>query len=158
MATIRHFRDLRTWQQCREVRLAVRQLVRTWPAEEKYKLTDQVIRSSRGPTAHVAEGYGRFYEKENIRFCRIARGSLYETQDHLITAQDEGYIDNATFTSHFDLVQEAIKTLNGYMHYLENMSKPTSGNVVSEPPGTYGSTNYEVPPPPSSENPLIADL
>lgn len=158
MATIRHFRDLRVWQQCREVRLRVRVLVRTWPTEEKQKLIDQIVRSSRGPTSHIAEGYGRFYEKENVRFCRIARGSLYETQDHLITAQDEGYIDDATFTTHFVIVQETIKTLNGYMHYLENMSKPSYGNAVSEPLAHYGGVSQEVPPPPSPENPLIADL
>ncbi|MBK9075720.1 MAG: four helix bundle protein [Flavobacteriales bacterium] len=82
MARITHFRDLQCWQKCREVRQRVRILVKRWPGEEKFRLTDQIIRSSRGPTSHIAEGYGRFYEKENIRFCRIARGSLYETQDH----------------------------------------------------------------------------
>jgi four helix bundle protein len=90
MASITHFRDLKAWQVSRELRNGVRLLVRSWPADERYRLTDQIIRSSRSVTANIAEGYGRFYERENIRFCRMARGSLYETQDHLITAQDEG--------------------------------------------------------------------
>lgn len=158
MSTIRHFRDLRAWQQCREVRLRVRRLVRAWPVEEKYKLVDQIIRSSRGPTSHLAEGYGRFYEKENVRFCRIARGSLYETQDHLITARDEEYIDEPVFTEHFDLVQESIRTLNGYMRYLLNLGKEGAGNMASEPAVIYGLLTDAVQLPPSPENPLEADI
>lgn len=158
MASIRHFRHLRAWQQCREVRLHVRRMVRAWPAEEKYKLVDQIVRSSRGTTANIAEGYGRFYEKENVRFCRMARGSLYETQDHLITAQDEGYIDGPVFTEHFDMVQEAIRTLNGYMRYLLNMGKDGAGNMASEPAAHYGTPADVVAPPPSPENPLEADI
>jgi four helix bundle protein len=71
-------------------------LTRNWPAEERFRLCDQLIRSSRSVTANIAEGYGRFYERDNVRFCRIARGSLYETQDHLITANDEGYLSDET--------------------------------------------------------------
>jgi four helix bundle protein len=71
-------------------------LVKTFPEYEKYKLTDQLIRSSRSITANIAEGHGRFHYSDNSKFCRNARGSLLETKDHLITAFDEGYIKTET--------------------------------------------------------------
>jgi four helix bundle protein len=38
---------------------------RTFPKEEKYSLTDQIIRSSRSVSANIAEGWGkRVYENE----------------------------------------------------------------------------------------------
>jgi four helix bundle protein len=150
MATVKHFKELRAWQQCREVRMRIRTLVKTWPAEERFRLTDQIIRSSRGPTTHISEGYGRFYEKENIRYCRTARGSLYETQDHLITACDDGIITEQVMKEHFDLVELAIVTVNGYIKYLKGLSIAKSSSV-SEPQATYGVQATTILAPPDIE-------
>jgi len=40
----------------------------------------------------MAEGFGRFQYQENIQFCRISRGSLFEIWDDLITCSDENNI------------------------------------------------------------------
>lgn len=157
MAPIRHFKDLRAWQQCREVRLRISELVKDWPADEKYRLKDQIIRSSRGPTAHLSEGYGRFYEKENIRYCRTARGSLYETQDHRITALDEGYISEQVMKEHFDQVEQTIATVNGYIKYLKGFSA-SKNSGVSEPIGEYGFPKSSTKESPNSEDPVKADI
>lgn len=131
--------------------MRIRVLVKTWPAEERYRLTDQIIRSSRGPTAHISEGYGRFYEKENIRYCRTARGSLYETQDHLITACDDGIISEQVMNEHFDLVEQAILTINGYIKYLKGLSIAKSSSV-SEPQAAYGTHATMISGPPDLES------
>ena len=157
MASITHFLDLKAWQVSRELRNGVRLMVRSWPAEERYRLTDQIIRSSRSVTANIAEGYGRFYERENMRFCRMARGSLYETQDHLITAQDEGFITDAVFEQHYALVERAIMLVNGYLKYLDGMGSKSSG-AVSEPLSEYQRAEVTVLPPPSASSPLDVDL
>lgn len=115
------FEDLDAWKNSRAVKLRVRDLVKTWPKEEQFRLTDQIIRSSRSPGSQIAEGFGRFYEKENVRFCRIARGSLYETKNHLQDALDEGYIDETAHRDVCDMVIRAIQTLNGYIKYLNSM-------------------------------------
>ena len=62
------------------------------PDSERYNLVAQIRRAAVSLTANVAEGYGRFHFKENIQYCRIARGSAYELIDHLITCQDERYL------------------------------------------------------------------
>jgi four helix bundle protein len=68
------------------------QLAKRLPKEEKYRLSDQIIRASRSVTANIAEGFGRFHHQENIQFCRQARGSLMELIDHLSVTLDENYI------------------------------------------------------------------
>lgn len=128
--TVRSFEDLDAWKNCRAVKLRVRELVRTWPKEEQFRLSDQIIRSSRSPCAQIAEGFGRFYEKDNIRFCRIARGSLYETKSHLWDALDEGLIDPATHEQACALIVRALQTLNGYIKHLKTLS---TRYTVSEP-------------------------
>jgi len=77
------FTDLECWEEARTLRIEIADLVRTFPSEEKYRLVDQIVRSSRSVTANIAEGYGRFHFQENIQYCRQARGSLTETLDHL---------------------------------------------------------------------------
>jgi len=137
MASIRHFRDLRAWQQCRAVRQAISALVKGWPSDERFRLTDQIIRSSRKTTSNIAEGYGRFREKDNVRFCRIARASLYETQDHLDTACAEGIISQAVMNEHLELIEGALRTVNAYIKYLNSIGPDDSG-MVSEPAIGYG--------------------
>jgi four helix bundle protein len=118
--SITSFTDLDVYKECRILRKNVSTLVTThFPVQEKYRLTDQVIRSSRGITACISEGYGRFHYQENIQFCRIARGSLNETLEHLITAFDEKYVDSEellTFKTHID---KCGQLLNGYINYLK---------------------------------------
>ena len=54
-----NFEELIVWQKSRQLKNEIFILVRSFPPEEKYRLTDQVIRSSRSINAQIAEGHGR---------------------------------------------------------------------------------------------------
>jgi len=113
------FETLEVWIKGRELRIKFSKLTNSFPSEEKYRLTDQIIRASRSVTNNVAEGYGRYHFQENIQFCRISRGSLFELIEHLYVALDEEYIDKYTFDKFKTEVEEEIKLLNGYIKYLK---------------------------------------
>ena len=51
--------------------------------------------------------------------CSNARGSCWETLDHVITGNDEGFIATELLNQGRMLVNEAVKVLNGYMSYLK---------------------------------------
>ncbi len=73
-------------------------LSRNFPKEEKYSLTDQIIRSSRSVTANIAEGWGkRTYENEFKKHLIYAMGSLEETKVWLQFAKDCKYIDQKDY-------------------------------------------------------------
>lgn len=55
------FEELEAWRAARELRKAISKMVKKFPPEEKFRLTDQIIRSSRSVAANIAEGFGRFY-------------------------------------------------------------------------------------------------
>ena len=113
------FTELDCWKEARVLRNEISLLTRGFPKEEKYDLTSQIKRSSRSVTANIAEGYGRFHHQENIQFCRISRGSLTETLDHLIVAYDEKYIDEDTLKNFQVMLEKCLKLLNGYINYLK---------------------------------------
>ncbi len=120
----RSFTDLEAYRECRQLRKKVAELTAShFPETEKFKLTDQIIRSSRRVTACIAEGYGRYYYKENIRFCRMARGSLLETLEHLITAFDSNYITADLLKDFKNEIDTCGRLLNGYIAYLKK-AKP----------------------------------
>jgi four helix bundle protein len=53
--------DLEAWKHTREFRKKISILVKSFPMDEKFRLSDQLIRASRSFTANIAEGYGRFH-------------------------------------------------------------------------------------------------
>jgi four helix bundle protein len=114
------FRDLEVWQRCKNIRGQVQDLCKGFPAEEKYRLCDQIIRASRSSTACIAEGYGRYHYQENIQFCRQARGSLYELIDHIIVAEECKYINKEQAENLINEIKTTIRILNGYIKYLKN--------------------------------------
>ena len=113
------FRDLEVWKEAREFRKTISSIIKQFPEYEKYKLTDQLIRASRGITACIAEGYGRFHYQENIQYCRQSRGSLMECLDHLVCALDEEYINKKKFDELETHYSKILKLLNGYISFLK---------------------------------------
>ena len=117
------FEELEVWKKARQLKNDIFQLVKNFPAEEKYRLTDQLIRSSRSVNAQIAEGHGRRTYPDRLRFCVIARGSLSETLNHLIDALDCNYIDEQILIKFRNQVTEVEKLLNGYINFLDTKAK-----------------------------------
>lgn len=112
------FRDLEVWKKCRDIRKMMWRLCKKLPAEEKFRLADQMIRASRSSTNNIAEGYGRFHFQENIQFCRQFRGSLFELIDHVLIAEECEYMDGKEREELTGHITSAIRLLNGYVKYL----------------------------------------
>ena len=117
MAT--NFESLDLWKECRLFRKQISGTIKTFPIEEKYRLSDQLIRASRSVTANIAEGHGRYHFQENTQFCRQSRGSLTEILDHLICAFDENYINQIQLDEFRGQYEKCLKLLNGYIGYLQ---------------------------------------
>ena len=115
---MRTFEDLDCWKKITDLRRKLTALARTFPSDEKYRLTDQIIRAARSATSNIAEGYGRFHYQESIQYCRQSRGSLRELIEHLIVANDEGYITKDDLVSLKCEIESCLAVLNGYINYL----------------------------------------
>ena len=113
------FETLEVWKQARIFRAMIIDLCKQIPQEERYRLIDQIKRSSRSVTANIAEGYGRFHYLDNIKFCRDARGSLNETFDHVTVAFDEKYINEEKLIRFRQQFEKVLKLLHGYIAYLK---------------------------------------
>ena len=118
------YTELEVWKKMRVLKIKIQKTSKIFPGEEKFRLTDQIIRSSRGVNSAIAEGHGRYTFPGRIHFCIIARGSLAETYNHLIDAYDCNYIKLETLTEFNNEINEVEKILNGYINWLrEQLNK-----------------------------------
>jgi len=117
---INSFEDLECWKSCRETKIYVAKIIKMFPDYEKYALTDGMRRASRSITENIAEGFGRFHYQENIQFCRISRGSLFELMDQFITVLDEKYINENEYKIGREMLEKSKNILNGYIKYLKS--------------------------------------
>ena len=124
---------LDVWCKARDFAVRVhKEILPLLPAEEKYVLSQHMRRSSQSIPANIAEGHGRFYFQDNVRFCYIARGSLEETLSHLVYAYKVGYISNEPY-NHLSNDGEALNRLiNGYIAFLKK-----SKQGANEPGANY---------------------
>jgi four helix bundle protein len=139
---IQGLETLEAWKKARALVLVVYQKVLPFlPAEEKWHLNQQIRRSAQSVFANIAEGHGRFYYQENVRFCYIARGSLTETYTHLVLAHDMGYISDNLFNRLKSQIDELIRIINGYIAYLKRSKRgenePGAKHFVQEAPANY---------------------
>jgi four helix bundle protein len=127
MNSMQTFEGLECWKAARQLRLFVsREVITSFPRDERFELTGQVRRAARSVTANIAEGYGRYHFRDNYKFCSNARGSLFEVLDHLITANDEGYLRDELLEKGRSLFLTTKQLLNGYMSYLSRAADGSS--------------------------------
>lgn len=92
-------------------------------------------------SANIAEGYGRFYYQDNVRFCYIARGSLEETLSHLSFAAEMNYISPELYKELEAEGEEIDKMLNGYISFLkkskQGANEPGANLAIREESAIY---------------------
>lgn len=115
---INSFRDMDVWQKAHYLSVEVFRLTNPLPRSEDYALTSQLRRSSNSISANIAEGFGRTTKKDKNYFYTVARGSAYETQNHLLYGNGVDYFDLETTESLISEYDDMIHQLNKIMKSL----------------------------------------
>src|SRR5436309_5199161 len=127
----RTFEDLQVYKSAREFRKKMYGVARRLPDFEKFGLASQIRRAAVSLTNNMAEGYGRYYFADQVRFFLGSRGSLQELVDDLNVCDDEKYLQKDEVA---ELKKEAWRVLgliNGYLRYLRDR-RASGGSVIRE--------------------------
>ena len=89
-----HHTNMEVWKSSMDLVLKVYELTNDFPKDELYGLTSQIRRCAVSIPSNIAEGCGRFSDKETYRFISIALGSVAELETQLIIAERLKYINN----------------------------------------------------------------
>jgi four helix bundle protein len=117
---IRSYHDLIAWQKAVALSLEIYRLTATFPADERFGLISQLRRASVGVPSNIAEGYGRGTTADYVRFCRMARGSLYELETQILIACQLGYVSDEARESVTDQVSECSRVLGGLIRSIDH--------------------------------------
>src|ERR1051325_10600797 len=111
---------LKVWVRAKDFAISIYKRVLPFlPVEEKWNLNQQLRRASLSISANIAEGYGRFYYQDNVRFCYMARGSLDEVLSYITFAHEMNFIPKELYQELTTEGDEIDKMLNGYISYLK---------------------------------------
>jgi len=91
-------------------------IVRTWPRFERLTMGRQLVRSADSVGANIAEGVGRGAVRDNQRFVRIARGSLYETKYWLRRAYRRDLLSPEEVDRLRPMMDELAPRMNAYLN------------------------------------------
>ena len=125
MAKIIRHSDLRVYQLAFQSAMSIFHLSKSFTAEEKFSLTDQIRRSSRSVAANIAEAWRKMrYEKSFIAKLSDAEAEAAETQTWLDFAKACGYIEEQQWTDLIEkyeyLISMLVKISNSPENWVKN--------------------------------------
>ena len=110
------FEKLRVYHLAEKLANEIWQIVVNWEYFSKDTLGKQIVRSADSVGANIAEGNGRYNSKDNQRFVKIARVSLYETIHWLRLACHRQLVTNEQIKTIKPIIDELSPKLNAYLN------------------------------------------
>lgn len=120
MAGFKEFEEIKAWQKAREATKRVYEITSDGKFSKDFSFCDQIRRSNVSIMANIAEGQGRYSNKEFANFLNIAHGSGAETQSHLYIALDLEYLTQNEFSELYNLFDEIGKMTMSLMKHLRS--------------------------------------
>jgi four helix bundle protein len=114
-----NYRDLVAWQKAMDLVKAIYAATASFPADERYGLTNQVRRAVVSVPSNIAEGQGRRSRNEFGRFLSIAHGSLREVETQILIAVRLSYIGEDASESILALCGDVGRLISGLLRSLE---------------------------------------
>ena len=124
MAGWKDIREIAAWRYARDVKIRVDEFLERPNVRRKYRLSEQLSDAARSGPSNIAEGFGKFGNKEFARYARIAKGSEIEVLNHLIDLRDQRLISDDEMLSSEHDVRRALKAIVGLIRHLENTPDP----------------------------------
>ena len=107
------FEKLDVWQRAIEYAQRVYAATKSFPADERFGLTNQMRRAAVSVSSNIAEGSGRVSDADFARFLEIAYGSLMEVVSQSTIAARLEYLPRESFDWIYRESEELARMLSG---------------------------------------------
>lgn len=108
-----NFEKLDVWNKAIDFADLVYSITRTFPAEERFALTNQMRRAAVSVSSNIAEGSARTSKTDFAHFVQIATGSLFEVVSQATISKRQGPLNDDGFASIYSLAEEQSRMLSG---------------------------------------------
>jgi four helix bundle protein len=110
---MKDFKKLVVWQKAHELVLLVYRLTKKFPKEERFNLIDQMRRAATSIATNIAEGCGKYSQKDFVAYLQVSQGSSQEIEYLTILSKDLEYIATEEYNDLNDRVNEVKAMLIG---------------------------------------------
>lgn len=124
------FESLWIWQESIRLMLEIAGECKKLPRDERFRLRDQVERSSSSVPDNISEGYTTYYYNDKIKGMNVARKEAGETQNHIRKMQLKGYILGPKADEWVHRYERVIIGINNYKKYI--LEKRDNSNLKGE--------------------------
>ena len=101
---IRPYQKLIVWKEAHALCVHIYNITRTFPKDERFRIVDQICRSSSSVPTNIAEGNARKTPDDKKRFFTIAKASLEEAHYQALLSFQLEYISKEQFETIDDMV------------------------------------------------------
>jgi four helix bundle protein len=118
---MRNFRELGVWNDSISLVTDIYTILKGFPTEERYVLSDQIRRAAISIASNIAEGSSRESNKEYSHFLQISIGSAFELETQLIIANNLEYLSGSHLKELRIRLNSIEKRLNKMITVLKNI-------------------------------------
>lgn len=122
----RSFKDLRIWQNGKNLTIEIYRLTDNLPRNEEFGLISQMRRAAVSIPANIAEGFNRDQTKEFKRYLPIALGSCAELETFIEIVKDLNYISFEQFEDFSKKINLESKMVMSYINRLDSYHQPST--------------------------------
>ena len=108
-----YYRNLEVWKKAFELNRIVHDLLKKFPTDERFALTDQIRRATLSIPSNIAEWSGRWSDADATRFFHIAKWSSMEVETQLLLAREFSYVSQEELDNCLSLIDEIIRMIYG---------------------------------------------
>ena len=108
-----NFEKLDVWQKAIDFADHIYNETRTFPAEERFGLTNQLRRATVSISSKIAEGSSRSSRTDFARFAEIAGGSVFEAVSQSYIARRQNFFSEDQFARIYSDAEELSTMLSG---------------------------------------------
>lgn len=94
---MQNYKELQVWKKSHEITLEIYKITQCFPKEELFGLVSQLRRASVSVPTNIAEGSGRFTQKDFASFLQISLGSCQEVEYLILLSKELNFINETDF-------------------------------------------------------------
>jgi four helix bundle protein len=113
-----NFEKLEVWQKAISFADDGYRITQSFPADERFGLTNQMRRAAVSISSNIAEGTSRTSRNDDARFVETATGSVFEVVSQSHIARGQGFLSEPDFHHLYQLAEDQSRMLSGLRSYL----------------------------------------
>ena len=127
---MRNFRQYDIYVKAINFSNTIYRLCNVFPKEERFALTDQLLRATVSIPSNIAEGSSRESEMDFCHFLEIALGSAFEVETQLTIARNQNYLTQDHYNKVLDELLQLQLGIGLFVKNIRKTSPKTRKNIT----------------------------